>query len=174
MRSGPVLAATVRKGAGGAVTGERPWLLLRGILVRFSIIANPHSAFSTRKDQVMASSAVEFARSNQQRFLSELKGLLRIPSVSTLEEHKPDIQKAADYVANELRRLGMENVEVVPTKGHPLIYADWLHAHGKPTVLCYAHYDVQPPDPLEEWKTHPFDPTDRENNVYPRGAVVYK
>ena len=93
----------------------------------------------------MASSAVDFARSNQQRFLSELKDLLRIPSVSTLEEHKPDIQKAADYVANELRRIGMENVEVIPTKGHPLIYADWLHAAGKPTVLCYAHYDVQPP-----------------------------
>ena len=86
----------------------------------------------------MASSAVEFARSNQQRFLSELKDLLRIPSVSTLEEHKPDIQKAADYVANELRRVGMENVEVIPTKGHPLIYADWLHAsrqaHG--ALLC--------------------------------------
>ena len=95
----------------------------------------------------MASSAVDFARSNQQRFLNELKDLLRIPSVSTLEEHKPDIQKAADFVANELRRIGMENVEVIPTKGHPLIYADWLHAPGKPTVLCYAHYDVQPAEP---------------------------
>ena len=72
----------------------------------------------------MASSAVDFARNNQQRFLSELKDLLRIPSVSTLEEHKPDIKKAADYVAAELRRIGMENVEVIPTKGHPLIYAD--------------------------------------------------
>ncbi len=76
----------------------------------------------------MASPAVDFARNNQQRFLSELKDLLRIPSVSTLEEHKPDVQKAADFVANELRRIGMENVEVIPTKGHPLIYADWLHA----------------------------------------------
>ncbi len=119
----------------------------------------------------MASSAVDFARSNQQRFLSELKDLLRIPSVSTLEEHKPDIKKAADYVANELRRIGMENVEIIPTKGHPLIYADWLHAAGKPTVLCYAHYDVQPPDPLDEWHTPPFEPTERNNNVYARGAV---
>ena len=101
----------------------------------------------------MASPAVDFARSNQQRFLNELKDLLRIPSVSTLEEHKPDIKKAADYVANELRRIGMENVEVIPTKGHPLIYADWLHAAGKPTVLCYAHYDVQPAEPLDEWHT---------------------
>jgi acetylornithine deacetylase/succinyl-diaminopimelate desuccinylase-like protein len=84
-------------------------------------------------------------------FLSELKDLLRIPSVSTLDEHKPDVQKAANFVADELRRIGMENVEIIPTKGHPLIYADWLHAHGKPTALCYAHYDVQPPEPLDEW-----------------------
>src|SRR5271168_109444 len=119
----------------------------------------------------MASSAVAFARSNQQRFLSELKDLLRIPSVSTLEEHKPDIQKAADYVANELRRVGMENVEVIPTKGHPLIYADWLHASGKPTVLCYAHYDVQPAEPLDEWISPPFEPTERNGNLYARGAV---
>jgi acetylornithine deacetylase/succinyl-diaminopimelate desuccinylase-like protein len=119
----------------------------------------------------MASPAVAFARENQQRFLNELKDLLRIPSVSTLEEHKSDVQKAADFVANELRRIGMENVEVIPTKGHPLIYADWLHAHGKPTVLMYAHYDVQPPDPLDEWHTPPFEPTERNNNIYARGAV---
>ena len=125
----------------------------------------------TRKDQLMASPAVDFARNNQQRFLSELKDLLRIPSVSTLDEHKPDVQKAADFVANELRRIGRENVEVIPTPGHPLIYADWLHAAGKPTVLCYAHYDVQPPDPLDEWKTPPFEPTERNNNIYARGAV---
>ena len=80
----------------------------------------------------MASPAIDFARNNQQRFLSELKDLLRIPSVSTLENHKPDVKKAAEYVANELRRFGMENVEIIPTKGHPLIYADWLHATGKP------------------------------------------
>ncbi|HTZ98072.1 MAG TPA: dipeptidase [Terriglobales bacterium] len=119
----------------------------------------------------MASPAVAFARDNQQRFLNELKDLLRIPSVSTLEEHKSDVQKAADFVASELRRIGMDNVEVIPTKGHPLIYADWLHAHGKPTVLMYAHFDVQPPDPLDEWKTPPFEPTERNNNIYARGAV---
>src|ERR1700716_1682777 len=119
----------------------------------------------------MASSAVEFARNNQQRFLSELKDLLRIPSVSTLDEHKSDVRHAADFVANELRRIGMENVEIIPTKGHPLIYADWLHAPDKPTVLCYAHYDVQPPDPLDEWKSPPFEPTERNKNLYARGAV---
>src|SRR5919204_3061474 len=99
----------------------------------------------------MSTSAISYARQNQQRFLNELKDLLRIPSVSTLPEHKSDVQRAADYVAGELRRIGMESVEVIPTKGHPLIYADWLHASRKPIALMYAHYDVQPPDPLDEW-----------------------
>lgn len=119
----------------------------------------------------MASPAVDYARQNQQRFLNELKDLLRIPSISTLAEHKNDVERAADYVASELGRVGMENVEVIPTKGHPLIYADWLHAPGKPTVLCYAHYDVQPPDPLNEWITPPFEPAERNDNLYARGAV---
>jgi len=119
----------------------------------------------------MTSPAVDFARQNQPRFLNELKDLLRIPSVSTAPEHKNDVKKAADYVANELKRIGMENVEVIPTKGHPLVYADWLHASGKPTVLCYAHYDVQPAEPLNEWTSPPFEPTERNQNLYARGAV---
>ena len=119
----------------------------------------------------MASPAVNFAKENQQRFLGELKALLRIPSVSTAPEHKSDVQKAAEFVANDLRSIGMENVEIIPTKGHPLIYADWLHAPGKPTVLCYAHYDVQPAEPLNEWISPPFEPTERNDNIYARGAV---
>lgn len=119
----------------------------------------------------MATAALDFARSNQQRFLSELKDLLRIPSVSTLPDHKNDVRRAADFIATEMKRIGLENVEIIPTTGHPLVYADWLHAPGKPTVLCYAHYDVQPPDPLDEWKTPPFEPTERDNNIYARGAV---
>jgi acetylornithine deacetylase/succinyl-diaminopimelate desuccinylase-like protein len=119
----------------------------------------------------MASPAVSFAKENQQRFLGELKDLLRIPSVSTAPEHKEDVRRAAEFVANDLRRMGMENVEIIQTKGHPLIYADWLHAAGKPTVLCYAHYDVQPAEPLNEWISPPFDPTERNDNIYARGAV---
>ncbi len=119
----------------------------------------------------MASPAIDFARQNQERFLNELKDLLRIPSISTLEEHKPDIKRAAEMVANELKRIGFENVEIIATQGHPLIYADWLHASGKPTVLCYAHYDVQPAEPLDEWISPPFEPAVRNNNVYARGAV---
>jgi acetylornithine deacetylase/succinyl-diaminopimelate desuccinylase-like protein len=119
----------------------------------------------------MASPAVEYARKNESRFLNELKDLLRIPSVSTLEQHRGDVQKAAHYVADDLRRMGMENVEIIPTKGHPLVYADWLHAAGKPTALCYAHYDVQPAEPLNEWISPPFEPTERNQNLYARGAV---
>src|SRR5258705_10566708 len=119
----------------------------------------------------MASPAVDYARDNQQRFLNELKDLLRIPSISTLQEHKSDVQRAADFVANEFRRIGLEHVETIATSGHPLIYADWLHAPGKPTVLCYGHYDVQPPEPLNEWTTPPFEPTERNQNLYARGAV---
>ncbi len=115
--------------------------------------------------------AISFANQNQQRFLDELKRLLRIPSVSTLPEHRPDIQRAANFVADELKRIGFENVAVIATAGHPLIYADWLHAAGKPTALAYAHYDVQPPDPLDEWISPPFEPAERNNNLYARGAV---
>jgi acetylornithine deacetylase/succinyl-diaminopimelate desuccinylase-like protein len=119
----------------------------------------------------MATAAVSYARENQKRFLEELKELLRIPSVSTMDEHKNDVQKAADFVASELKRIGFEHVEVIPSSGHPMVYADWLHASGKPTVLCYAHYDVQPPDPIDEWTTPPFEPTERNQNIYARGAV---
>ena len=93
---------------------------------------------------------VEFALENRARFVDELKALLRIPSVSTLPEHAKDVRAAAEFVAAELKRIGMENVRLIETAtekhlgGHPLVYADWLHADGKPTVLCYGHYDVQP------------------------------
>ena len=117
------------------------------------------------------SSAVTYARENQKRFLEELKDLLRIPSVSTTEEHKGDVKKAAEMVAADLKRIGFENVEIISTSGHPLVYADWLHAAGKPTCLCYGHYDVQPPDPLDEWLSPPFEPTERNGNLYARGAV---
>lgn len=115
--------------------------------------------------------AVEaFVHKNESRFLNELTDFLRIPSVSTLPEHKDDVARAAQFVAESLKRAGLENVEVIPTGKHPLVYADWLHAPGKPTVLCYGHYDVQPPDPLELWKSPPFEPSIRDGNIYARGA----
>ncbi|HET9743193.1 MAG TPA: dipeptidase [Terriglobales bacterium] len=119
----------------------------------------------------MSSAAVDYAIQNHPRFLAELKDLLRIPSVSTLPQHKPDIDKAAEFLAAQMRAIGLEHVQVIKTSGHPLVYADWLHAEGKPTALCYGHYDVQPPDPLNEWTTPPFEPTERNQNLYARGAV---
>jgi acetylornithine deacetylase/succinyl-diaminopimelate desuccinylase-like protein len=108
----------------------------------------------------VATPAIEFSRQNQARFLEELKALLRIPSVSTLPEHKTDVRRAAEVLAAELTRIGMENVRLIETgeegSGHPLVYADHLHAPGKPTALLYGHYDVQPPDPLDEWLSPPF------------------
>src|SRR5215469_3300872 len=119
----------------------------------------------------MSSTAVAYAQENHPRFLSELKDLLRIPSISTLPEHASDCRRAAEVLVAELKRIGMENARIIETKGHPLVYADWLHAEGKPTALCYGHYDVQPPDPLDEWHTPPFEPTERNGNLYARGAV---
>jgi acetylornithine deacetylase/succinyl-diaminopimelate desuccinylase-like protein len=81
------------------------------------------------------------------------------------------VQRAASFVADSLKAAGLEHVEIIPTAKHPLVYADWLHAPGKPTVLCYGHYDVQPPDPLEEWISPPFDPTLRDGNLYARGSA---
>jgi acetylornithine deacetylase/succinyl-diaminopimelate desuccinylase-like protein len=108
--------------------------------------------------------------------VEELKALLRIPSVSTAPEHVEDVRKAAEFVADGLRSAGLENVQLIETttaerKGHPLVYADWLHLPGKPTVLLYGHYDVQPAEPLDEWKSPPFEPTERDGNIYARGAV---
>ena len=112
-----------------------------------------------------------FVKENENRFLEELKEFLRIPSISTLPQHKPDVERASQFVAGSLRTAGLENVEIIPTAGHPLVYADWLHAPGKPTVLCYGHYDVQPPDPLDLWVTPPFEPTIRDGNLYARGSA---
>src|SRR5437588_4033750 len=119
----------------------------------------------------MSNTTDAFVHESQDRFLEELKTFLRIPSISTLPEHRGDIDRAAGFVADSLRAAGLENVEVIPTGKHPLVYADWLHAPGKPTVLCYGHYDVQPPDPLDQWVSPPFEPTIRDGNVYARGSA---
>jgi acetylornithine deacetylase/succinyl-diaminopimelate desuccinylase-like protein len=119
----------------------------------------------------MSAAIDAFVQQNRERLLSELKDFIRIPSISTLPENKPDIERAAAFVAESLRAAGMEHVEIVPTAKHPLVYADWLHAPGKPTVLCYGHYDVQPADPLDLWISPAFEPTERAGNLYARGAA---
>jgi acetylornithine deacetylase/succinyl-diaminopimelate desuccinylase-like protein len=124
----------------------------------------------------MSEAAVGFAKANGQRFVEELKELLRIPSVSTAPEHVGDVRAAAEFVADGLRKAGLENVTLIETstpkrEGHPLVYADWLNAPGKPTVLLYGHYDVQPAEPLDEWKSPPFEPEIRGEDIFARGAV---
>ena len=119
----------------------------------------------------MSAATDAFVHSNEPRFLDELKTFLRIPSISTLPEHHDDVERAAKFVAESLGAAGLENIEIIPTEKHPLVYADWLHASGKPTVLCYGHYDVQPADPLELWQTPPFEPTVRNGSIYGRGTA---
>jgi acetylornithine deacetylase/succinyl-diaminopimelate desuccinylase-like protein len=119
----------------------------------------------------MSQAVDRFVNQNEERFLEELKAFIRIPSISTLPEHDKDVQRAARFVAESMKSAGLENIEIIPTAKHPLVYADWLKAPGKPTVLCYGHYDVQPPDPVEQWHTPPFEPTIRNGNLYARGAV---
>ena len=102
--------------------------------------------------------------------LAELNEFLRIPSISALSEHKEDMQTAANWLATKLTNLGIEHVSIDQTAGHPVVYGEWLHAEGAPTVLFYGHYDVQPVDPLELWETAPFEPTIRDNKLFARGA----
>src|SRR5690242_15847051 len=112
----------------------------------------------------------EFVESQRARFEDELSDLLRIPSVSTLPAHRKDMQRAARWVADHLRRADLD-AEVITTQRHPLVYAEWLGASGKPTVLCYGHYDVQPADPLELWTSPPFEPSIRDGSIYARGSA---
>ncbi len=114
--------------------------------------------------------AAEHATAQRNRYESELFDFIRIPSVSTLPDHKPDIERAAAYVRAQMEQAGLESVEVIRGDGHPLVYGEWLGAPGKPTVLLYGHYDVQPVDPLDEWISPPFEPTVRDGQVYARGA----
>jgi acetylornithine deacetylase/succinyl-diaminopimelate desuccinylase-like protein len=113
----------------------------------------------------------EYYAKNKERFLEDLKAFLRIPSISTLPEHKADIEKAARFVLDDLRRMGLTNARLIEGLGHPLVYAEWLEAKDKPTLVIYGHYDVQPADPLEEWKSPPFEPEVRGDDIFARGAV---
>ena len=115
----------------------------------------------------------EYCQANREKFLEGLINWLKIPSISALPEHKADVRRAAEYVANDLRNMGLQSVGLIEGKAgeNPLVYAEWLNAPGKPTLLLYGHYDVQPPDPLEEWKSPPFEPTLRGEDLFGRGTA---
>lgn len=111
-----------------------------------------------------------YLQENRQRFVDELVEFLRIPSISSLPEHKGDVERAGEWVADRLRRAGLEHVEVLPTAGRPVVYGDWLHAPDKPTILIYGHFDTQPVDPIDLWTHPPFEPAIEDGRVYARGA----
>ena len=113
----------------------------------------------------------DFINANRDRYLDELKGYLAIPSVSALSEHAEDLKRCAQWTADELIRVGLEHVRLIETPGNPVVYGDWLHAEGAPTILFYGHYDVQPVQPLDEWVSPPFEATVREGEIYARGAA---
>lgn len=123
-------------------------------------------------DGQLAEAALAYTDQHRDAFLKELKELLRIPSISTIPDHKKDVKRAAKFIASQLEDIGLENVHLIKIEGqHPLVYGEWLKADGKPTVLLYGHYDVQPVDPVSEWRSDPFEPVVRNDNIYARGAV---
>ncbi len=107
---------------------------------------------------------------NQDKFLNDFLEFLKFPSISSLPEHMDDVRRAGQWVMDYLNNIGMENVQMLETGAHPIVYADWMHAEGKPTVLIYGHFDTQPVDPLDQWDNPPFEPTVKDGRVYARGA----
>ncbi|MEE8536444.1 MAG: M20/M25/M40 family metallo-hydrolase, partial [Acidobacteriota bacterium] len=105
------------------------------------------------------------------RHLAELKEFLRIPSVSSNSSHRKDMERCAEWVKGQFEGIGLERSEIIPTAGHPLVYGEWLGASGKPTLLIYGHYDVQPVDPLDLWESGPFEPSIRDGRIYARGST---
>jgi len=112
----------------------------------------------------------EYFEDNGSRYLEELCDFLRIPSISSLPEHADDVRQAADWVADRLKVAGIEAVQVLPTDGHPVVYGQWLHAPGGPTILIYGHFDTQPVDPIDLWSHPPFEPVIKDDRIYARGA----
>src|SRR3982751_2972748 len=114
---------------------------------------------------------IDFINVNRDKYLEELKAFLAIPSISALPEHTADVNRCAEWCADEMRRIGMQNVRLIATPGNPVVYGDWLGAAGAPTILFYGHYDVQPVDPLNLWESPPFEATIRDGEIYARGAA---
>ena len=114
---------------------------------------------------------IDYIENNRGRYVEELKEFLKIPSISTLAENKTDMQTAANFVADKLREAGLNKIQIFQTEGHPLVYGEWMGAPGKPTVLVYGHFDVQPVDPIELWTSQPFEPTIVGDNIFARGAT---
>src|SRR5688500_2345449 len=114
---------------------------------------------------------IDFINTNRDRYVDELKTYLAIPSISALPQHAQDVKRCAEWTAEEMRRVGLQNVKLIDTPGFPVVYGDWLGAPGAPTILFYGHYDVQPVDPIELWESPPFEATVRDGEIYARGSA---
>jgi acetylornithine deacetylase/succinyl-diaminopimelate desuccinylase-like protein len=114
---------------------------------------------------------IDFINTHRDRYVDELKAYLAIPSISALPQHAADVTRCAEWTAEEMRRIGLQNVKLIETPGFPVVYGDWLGAPGAPTILFYGHYDVQPVDPLNLWESPPFEATVRDGEIYARGAA---
>ena len=114
---------------------------------------------------------VDFINTNRDRYIEELKAYLAIPSISALPEHAKDVRACAEWTVAEMTRIGLQQVRLIETPGHPVVYGEWLGAEGAPTILFYGHYDVQPVDPLELWESPPFEATVRDGELYARGSA---
>jgi len=126
----------------------------------------------TDNTQTAIQKATDYAHANRETHLNGFKELLSIPSISTDPAYKEDVQRAADWIVSDMERIGLKNCRAIPTQGHPVVYGEWLDAgEDKPTILVYAHYDVQPVDPLELWESPPFEPTIRDQRIYARGVI---
>jgi acetylornithine deacetylase/succinyl-diaminopimelate desuccinylase-like protein len=125
---------------------------------RTSHVARRHVGTYSEETDTM-NNVIDFINTHRDRYVDELKDYLAIPSISALPQHKADVRRCAEWTADEMRRIGMENVKLFDTPGFPVVYGDWLHAEGAPTILFYGHYDVQPVDPLELWESPPFEAT---------------
>ena len=114
---------------------------------------------------------VDYINVNRDRYVDQLKEYLAIPSISALPQHAQDVRRCAEWTANEMRSIGLKNVRLEETPGHPVVYGEWLGAEGAPTILFYGHYDVQPVDPVELWTSPPFEATIRDGEIYARGSA---
>jgi acetylornithine deacetylase/succinyl-diaminopimelate desuccinylase-like protein len=119
----------------------------------------------------MNPAVVDSILTSRSRYLDELTRFIAIPSVSALPEHAGDTRTCAEWLSEQMTAIGLENVRIIATAGHPVVYGDWLNAPGAPTVLFYGHYDVQPVDPLDQWTSPPFEATIRDNELFARGAT---
>ena len=115
-----------------------------------------------------------YLNEHRNQFINELLEFLRIPSISSLPDHRSDVQRAAEWLEAKMKAAGMESVRIMPTEGHPVVYGDWLHTSDRPTVLIYGHFDTQPVDPLDLWDNPPFEPIVKEGRIYARGRLMTK